>query len=97
MKYVRRLWYWLIRYNGETCDDCGLRYDRFLWFAPTELWTHLHPRYGGCLCPGCFDKRARDKGLLLQWAPQVANSKQNNWENHLKDAWPPPLLGTWRP
>lgn len=58
-------------FDGETCDDCGGRYERTIWTAPDELWIQLVGREGGLLCPPCFDDRAKAVGLFLRWVPHA--------------------------
>src|SRR5579872_7127106 len=48
--------------GGEVCQDCGRRYP--LWHADYDenLWERVIGHGGGLLCPGCFDRRAREAG-----------------------------------
>ena len=58
------------KWDGERCNDCGGRYDRTIWTAPDWLWQLLVGHPGGLLCPGCFDDRAKARGMFLRWVPQ---------------------------
>ena len=63
---------WLFHDNGERCQDCGCRYRRTLWHAPTPLYVKLVGSCGGTLCPACFGKRAVAAGLgPLVWVPTL--------------------------
>jgi hypothetical protein len=51
----------------EVCSICKKAY-RTIWTAPDELWKKLNGGYeGGLVCIGCFDRIAREKGLVLYW------------------------------
>ena len=57
-----------IRKQGELCRNCNHRY-LTIWRAPDDLWkkvTSIQDE-SGLLCPKCFDKLARDKGIDLYW------------------------------
>lgn len=68
---LRAFWHAVVRrHHGELCFDCGRPY--LLWYADDdEMYRSVYCRDGGGLiCPGCFDRRARRLGLILQWMPQ---------------------------
>lgn len=51
----------------ETCSICKKEYHT-IWTAPDELWKKLNNgNEGGLICLGCFDKIARENGLVLYW------------------------------
>lgn len=70
---VRLLWHDFVIHGlfegGERCQDCGRDY--VLWNAETDLYVRVHGNPGGLLCPSCFDRQAREKGLTLDWRPVV--------------------------
>jgi hypothetical protein len=51
--------------GGERCQDCGRDY--VLWEAPTSLYVEVHGSPWGLLCPGCFDRQAREKGIAVEF------------------------------
>ena len=71
----------------EYCDDCGVE-QPFVWTSPDALWAEVTDKRshltdgGGVLCPECFDKRAKAKGLLLRWVPVVEYRGQERVESH---------------
>lgn len=73
---LRHFWYGLVLgADGESCYDCGDRYGRFgmLWWAggsDSTLWNTVtgFEDGDGLLCPSCFQKRADQKGVLLDWS-----------------------------
>jgi hypothetical protein len=61
---------------GEHCEDCDRAYADTLWWAPDGLWSLLVSPYGaGLLCPACFSKRARARGLTLRFHPVVVRDR----------------------
>jgi len=58
-------------WEGETCNDCGGRYEHTIWTAPDTLWHQLVGKPGGTLCPPCFDDRAKQAGIFLRWTPHI--------------------------
>jgi hypothetical protein len=56
----------------EFCEDCGRR-QPLVWWADNALWYTLADGEK-TLCPECFDRRARARGLFLRWVPQVEPS-----------------------
>lgn len=79
---VRFLWWELIAgYGYEMCQDCGGRvmpHTDSWWHTDDELWIEVvEPEHieegrerrigGGVLCPPCFTKRARAKGIHVFW------------------------------
>lgn len=73
--YVRLLLNELRRYRYETCDHCGRAYDGAIggtyWLAENALWVEVMGHFGGCLCPRCFTRAARRRGVYLHWEPVV--------------------------
>jgi hypothetical protein len=55
----------LLNKGGERCQGCGRGYP--LWHTEGELWEQVHGRYGGLLCPACFDREARNKGISIEF------------------------------
>lgn len=57
--------------GGEVCQDCGRRYP--LWHADYDanLWERVRERVighgGGLLCPSCFDRRATEAGISVEF------------------------------
>ena len=59
----------------EFCHDCGREQPVIWWCESNELWAEVagqdyveKPYYaGGILCPKCFERRARKKGILIRW------------------------------
>lgn len=73
-----RRWYWLYlrNYQGETCEDCERPYRSTVWRANDkdyELVTGWGGR--GLLCPSCFGKRAKSKGLRVTWRPLLTGRR----------------------
>lgn len=70
---IRLLWHDFVTHvlfeGGERCQDCGR--DHVLWHAENDLYRHVHGSSSGLLCPGCFDRQAREKGLVLDWRPVI--------------------------
>lgn len=61
----------VLRHGSELCQECGRRYNDFLWHAPTPLWMELVGHYGGLLCPRCFERKADAAGIRTMWTPMV--------------------------
>ena len=74
--------------GSEQCQDCG-GYNGLLWNAPDPLWKELVGRYGGLLCPRCFNARADKAGIQLKWTPIVARrdgvATTNWWSDPIRD------------
>ncbi len=53
--------------GGEVCQDCGRRYP--LWHADWDanLWERVIGHGGGLLCPSCFDRRAAEAGVSVEF------------------------------
>lgn len=51
--------------GGERCQDCGRDYP--LWHVEGDLWERVHGKYGGLLCPTCFDRQARAVGISIEF------------------------------
>jgi hypothetical protein len=67
-----------VSYDGELCEDCDQPYSDTVWFAEDDsLWPEVTAwplRHGtdpgpGLLCPACFSRRAKAKGIKLRWNP----------------------------
>lgn len=71
----------------EVCATCGKGY--MLWNAPDPLWKELRGRYGGTLCPRCFDRLADEQGIRLVWTPVVVSRDgvptTNHWADPIRD------------
>lgn len=83
---VRSLWRLLAhRDNVQRCVDCGSRYPH--WVVSDELWGRIiggrHAVSG--VCPGCLDRRAEAKGIVLLWVPEEwdARSSDERGMDHL--------------
>ena len=52
---------------ARSVRDCGRRYP--LWHADWDsgLWERVHGSPGGLLCPACFDRHAREKGISIEF------------------------------
>ncbi len=57
----------------EYCERCGWRV-RLVWWSDDALWsavTDAKPVKGdnmaGIYCPKCFDAKADERGILVQW------------------------------
>jgi hypothetical protein len=81
-------------HESELCDLCGNRYIRFLWWAPTPLWREVHGNDGGCMCPSCFERECRKRGVWTSWTPIVTGRRgedgeyvfnSNHWLNATRD------------
>jgi hypothetical protein len=74
---IRMLWQALMwGHSGETCQICGRSY--LLWWADNDLYSEVTGRtpvdgdnMGGLYCLKCFDSLAEDKGMCLQWTPNI--------------------------
>ena len=56
----------------EHCQACGRHY-LTAWEAPDELWRRIVGKGGaGLLCPMCFDRLCRERGILLHWQADEA-------------------------
>jgi len=52
---------------SERCRNCGKLY-LTVWRAPDRLWELVTgKKETGLLCPICFDRLARQKGIELYW------------------------------
>lgn len=51
--------------DTESCQDCGRPY--VWWRAPDELYGEVHGSLRGTLCPGCFDRQATAKGIVVRF------------------------------
>ena len=71
--HLRLLWHDFVIHvlfeGGERCQDCGCDY--VLWEADCDLYERVHGGPGGLLCPRCFSRQAREKGLRLIWRPEL--------------------------
>jgi hypothetical protein len=68
---LRTIYWTLIRgWDGEACQFCGRPY--LLWRAPDDLWLDLIGSPHGLCCLTCFDDRARQRGVWLQWRPEAS-------------------------
>lgn len=53
--------------KGELCLICGKRY-LTVWRCPDKIWKKVFKSSSsGLICPECFDRRAREKGINLYW------------------------------
>jgi hypothetical protein len=59
----------------EFCKVCGQR-QPISWWADDALWQEVVGDRYGVLCPGCFEKAAAAKGILLHWVPSVVWRKE---------------------
>lgn len=75
---VRTIWFSLVRgHMGEACQECGRPY--LFWRSPDDVYESVTgtgrsldgQSAPGLYCPDCFDKKARRKGIVLQWKPEV--------------------------
>jgi hypothetical protein len=64
-------------FYGEHCMGCGREYD-LIWMSNNNLWNKIWGAENGLLCPDCFDKRCRNKDILLRWIPVIIYSKDDN-------------------
>lgn len=72
--YLRTLWHEVTRYDSETCQRCGRAFGKTLdsyWLADDALWIEVVGHDGGCLCPRCFTRAARRRGVCVYWEPLV--------------------------
>ncbi len=49
------------KHPEDFCQECGK--ENVSWYADNDLWNAVMPDDGGILCPQCFEKKAKDKGL----------------------------------
>jgi hypothetical protein len=49
--------------DRERCQDCGRGYVH--WHAPDDLYAEVHGSPYGLLCPACFTRQARAKGIVV--------------------------------
>ena len=75
--------------GSEPCEVCG-KYNGVLWHAPQPLWNELHDgKYGGLMCPRCFNARAGERGITLIWTPVVVGrdgvATTNHWHDPIRD------------
>ncbi len=45
------------------CQECGGK--NIGWMAPNSIWSKVMPDEGGILCPECFYKKAKQKGIHI--------------------------------
>jgi len=50
---------------GEHCQDCGRKFP--LWRAPDDLYAEAHGSLHGILCPACFGRQAKAKGITVMF------------------------------
>lgn len=55
--------------GGERCQDCGRGY--VLWRAPDDLYVRVHGSGHGLLCPACFARQARVRGIIVEFRAAV--------------------------
>ncbi len=50
------------------CQLCGESYNK-CWSAPNYLWKRITGKKdgSGIRCIDCFDKKAREMGMILSW------------------------------
>ena len=71
----------------EYCDDCGVR-QPLIWTASDALWHEVTGREsvladgGGVYCPACFDRKAREKHMLIRWVPVLEYRDHERVESH---------------
>jgi hypothetical protein len=70
---MRLLWHDFVIHGlfegSERCQDCGRDY--VLWEAPNDLYREVHGSPHGLLCPDCFARQAREKGIVILFAATV--------------------------
>jgi hypothetical protein len=59
----------------EFCHDCGVE-QPLVWWADDQAWSEvtgekLDNDMAGILCPECFDRRAKTKGIAFRWKPEI--------------------------
>jgi hypothetical protein len=65
-----------VEIDSRPCDDCEGPI-AVVWYAPNPLWNRIMGGFnckfdpGGCLCPECFDRRAREQGEPLVWRADI--------------------------
>lgn len=66
-------------YESEICTICGRAVEVVWWCEDNLLWEELtdYKNGGGVLCVRCFDDRASNKGIVLNWNPSVIQSRYN--------------------
>jgi len=72
----------LIEEEGEHCQACGRAYLSIgWWYADDDLWAEITDRSdgSGLLCPDCFGRMARAKGIGLRWRPEVNWRTADGW------------------
>ena len=59
-------------WEGEHCQDCGVVYQT-VYLVPPDVWAEITPKSGkaGLLCIVCADRRARERGIILDWIAHV--------------------------
>src|SRR3990172_4785731 len=58
--------------DGEHCQICGRPY-LLVWNATDYLWHDIvSSDESGLLCPDCFDREARQRGIYLIWKCCIA-------------------------
>lgn len=68
-----------LRFNDrliQFCDRCGR--SRYLGFwADNEVWEavagNVNGHRHGAYCIECFNSLASERGILLQWKPEICN------------------------
>src|SRR5271154_402062 len=59
---------------GERCQDCGRPF--VLWRAPDALYEHVYGSLRGILCPACFSRRARAKGIAVRFIASATGASR---------------------
>lgn len=69
----------------EFCKDCGVS-QPLIWHAANDLWAEVRDASieddGGVLCPWCFDRRARKRGIYLCWVPTAELQEVRHEDGH---------------
>ena len=56
----------------EFCHRCGVEQPLVWWCEDQRLWTEITGCHeNGILCPDCFNKLAKNRGLLIKWFPKI--------------------------
>lgn len=71
-----RRWYWIFvrRYAFEVCNRCGRPVGRCTdswWSADDELWMTVNGGFAGVMCPPCFTRACRARGIHVYWRPII--------------------------
>jgi hypothetical protein len=79
---------WADAEGSEPCQDCR-KFNGLIWSSPQPLWMELNGRYGGLICPRCFDAKAEAAGIRLVWTPVVTCrdhvATTNHWTDPVRD------------